>query len=65
MKAQWVEFFGRDRVHAKRKALEYWYQNRHALHLTLADFFARCRISPDNRTITFHGTAAGDLRHLA
>ena len=45
---------GRDRTHAKRKALDFWYQNRDRLHLSLRDFFSRCRLSADERTITFH-----------
>jgi hypothetical protein len=60
-----VAFNGRDRAHAKRKALDYWYHNRERLGLTLSDFFARCRLSPDNRTITFHGIGAADVRHHA
>lgn len=48
-----MQFFGRDRTHAKRKALDFWYQNRDRLHLSLRDFFSRCRLSHDERTITF------------
>ena len=48
-----VAFCGRDRTHAKRKALDFWYQNRERLRLSLRDFFLRCRLSPDERTITF------------
>jgi hypothetical protein len=49
-----VEFIGRDRAHAKRKALDYWYHNRDLLKLSMADFFKSCRMSADCRTITFH-----------
>jgi hypothetical protein len=49
-----LQFSGRDRAHAKRKALDYWYRNHERLRLNLRDFFARCRLSADERTITFH-----------
>ena len=48
-----VTFCGRDRTHAKRKALDFWYQNRDRLGMTLRDFFQRCRLSSDERTIIF------------
>lgn len=48
-----VNFSGRDRTHVKRKALDYWYHNRSVLRLSMNEFFARCRLSPDERTITF------------
>lgn len=47
-------FSGYDRADAKRKALNFWYQNRDQLKLTLRDFFLRCRLSADERTITFY-----------
>lgn len=48
-----IEFSGRDRAHVKRKALDYWYNHRDFLKLSLRDFFSRCRLSSDERTITF------------
>jgi len=48
-----VNFSGRNRTHVKRKALDYWYHNRTVLRLSMNEFFARCRLSPDERTITF------------
>jgi hypothetical protein len=48
-----IEFSGRDRAHAKRKALDYWYQHRDALNLSMRDFFLRCRLKSDERTIVF------------
>jgi hypothetical protein len=48
-----VFFSGRDRVHVKRKALDYWYQNRQSLGLNLCAFLCRCTLSGDGRTITF------------
>jgi hypothetical protein len=48
-----VAFNGKSRTHVKRKALEYWYQNRSVLQLSLRDFFQRCRLRPDGKAITF------------
>jgi len=48
-----VNFSARSRVHVKRKALGYWFHNRSALGLSLSEFFRCCRMSPDERTITF------------
>lgn len=57
-----VNFNGRDRVQVKRKALDYWYDNRDKLQLSLRDFFSRCRMSRDERTITFSPTISGNVR---
>jgi hypothetical protein len=48
-----IEFNGRDRVHAQRKAVNWWYIHRQRLGLCLKDFFLRCRWSDDQRTIIF------------
>ena len=48
-----VTFSGRDRVHVKQKALDYWYANQHMLRMGVREFFARCRLSLDGRAITF------------
>ena len=50
-----VEFSGRDRLQAKRKALDFWVENRAVLQLSMRDFLDRCRISPDHRKIVFSG----------
>jgi hypothetical protein len=47
-----IEFNGRDRVHAQRKAVDWWFTHRQALGLGLRAFFLRCRWS-DERTIVF------------
>jgi hypothetical protein len=52
-----IAFSGRDRVAAKRRALEYWYRNSRKSGLSLKDFLKRCRLSTDERRIVF---AAGD-----
>jgi hypothetical protein len=59
-----VNFSGRDRVHAKRKALDYWYNNRDVLGLSVMDFFRRCRLSPDERTITFIPSISGNVKAI-
>ena len=57
-----VNFSGRDRVQTKRKALDYWYHNRDTLRLSMRDFFSHCRMSPDERTITFSSRFSGNVR---
>lgn len=47
------QFQGRDRAHAKRKALDFWYRHREQLGMSVRDFFQHCRLSHDERTITF------------
>jgi hypothetical protein len=54
--SQLIEFCGRDRVHAQRKALDWWFHHRQSLGLRLREFLALCRVSDDQRTITFVGT---------
>jgi hypothetical protein len=54
-----VNFTGRDRVHVKRKALDYWVHNRALLRIGLQEFFRHCRLSPDERTITFTRSFSG------
>jgi len=49
-----IEFSGRDRVHARRKALDWWFHHRQALGLCLREFLSRCQVSDDQRTIIFH-----------
>ncbi|HEY2748170.1 MAG TPA: hypothetical protein VGL86_26280 [Polyangia bacterium] len=51
-----IEFCGRDRVHAQRKAVDWWFHHRMTLGLRLREFLARCRWSDDQRTIIFTGT---------
>ena len=51
-----VEFVGRDRVHVRRLAVNWWYSHRQQLGLCLKEFFLRCRLSADQRTIIFQRT---------
>ena len=39
-----IEFNGLTERLAKRRALNYWYQHRGELDLSVAEFFARCRV---------------------
>ena len=48
-----VEITGRDRMHVKRRALDYWFRHRGALNCTVRDFLEQCRLSTDEKTITF------------
>lgn len=59
-----VNFSGRDRVSVKRKALDYWYDNRDKLQLSMRDFFSRCRMSRDGQTITFSAPISANVRSL-
>jgi hypothetical protein len=52
-----VEFRAADLAHARRKALDFWYNNRHTLGLTRRDFFAQRELRKGN-TIVF-APAAG------
>jgi hypothetical protein len=57
-----VNFTGRNRVQVKRKALDYWFHNRDRLRLGLNEFFSHCRLSSDERTITFSRSFSGSLK---
>jgi hypothetical protein len=48
-----IEFSGRDRVQAQRRALDWWFHHRQTLGLRLREFLCNCRWSDDRRTITF------------
>jgi hypothetical protein len=48
-----MTFVGRDAMHARRVALNWWYQHREMHGLVAHAFFARCRQSFDGRTIWF------------
>ena len=56
-----IEFSGRDGVHARRKAVDWWFHHRVTLGLRLREFLACCRVSEDQRTITFTGTFTGTV----
>lgn len=50
------EFSGLSARVAKRRALQYWYNNREALGLSMAEFFGRCRVRSSGAAthITFY-----------
>jgi len=54
------EFSGLTAHVAKRRALNYWYQNRDDLGMSLSEFFGRCRVSTHGRAtqITFYRAAS-------
>jgi len=49
-----VTFAGRDPQHVRKLALGWWYQHRDEHGLFMRDFFARCRMSNDGRTISYY-----------
>jgi hypothetical protein len=49
-----MTFSGRDAGHVRRVALGWWYQHRTEHGLYVKDFFARCRMSADGRTISYY-----------
>ena len=48
-----VVFSGKDRIDAKRRALDYWYRASRPQGVTLRAFLLRCRLS-DESVITFY-----------
>ncbi len=54
------EFSGLSPRVAKRRALQYWYNNRDSLGLSLSEFFGRCRVRSAGRAthITFYAEGA-------
>ena len=48
-----IIFSGRDRIDAKRRAMDYWYRRHRLRGLTLRQFLLRCRLVEDN-VITFY-----------
>jgi hypothetical protein len=48
-----MQFKGRDRKDAKRKALSYWHSHSRELGLSLREFLTHCRIGPKEKTIVF------------
>jgi hypothetical protein len=49
-----LTFSGRDADHVRRVALGWWYQHRSEHGLYVKDFFSRCRMSADGRTISYY-----------
>lgn len=54
------EFSGLSARVAKRRALQYWYNNRDSLGLSLNEFFGRCRLRTTGAVshITFYAEPA-------
>ena len=51
--ARTLKFTGKNRLEAKRKALQFWYVNRDALRQSMEDFAKHCTLSPDQKVITY------------
>jgi hypothetical protein len=50
-----VRIRGRNRVEAKKRALNFYVSNRELLGGSMKDFFKRCTIDPSGRTIIYRG----------
>jgi len=48
-----VVFGGRDRIEAKRRALDHWYRRTRHRGVTLRQFLSRCRLTGE-REITYY-----------
>ncbi len=48
-----LEFTGRNRLEAKRKALRFWRSHQGLLRESMQDFVKRCTLSPDEKVITY------------
>jgi hypothetical protein len=53
-----VVFNGRDRIDAKRRAMDYWYRQPRQSGLTLRQFLTCCRLTSD-REITYYPQQRG------
>jgi len=51
--AKTLKFVGKNRFDAKRKALRFWYANQDVLHESMQEFAKRCRLSSDQKVITY------------
>ena len=51
-----IVFNGRDRIDAKRRAMDYWYRRHRLEGVTLRQFLLRCRLV-DDKVITFYPPA--------
>ena len=48
-----LKFIGKNRFDAKRKALRFWYTHRDTLHENMQEFAKNCRLSTDQKIITY------------
>jgi hypothetical protein len=51
--AKTLKFVGKNRLDAKRKALRFWYANQAVLRESMQEFAKRCRLSSDQKVITY------------
>jgi hypothetical protein len=50
-----VKIRGKNRDEVKKRALDYYFCNREQLGETMKDFFKRCTIDPNGKTIVYRG----------
>lgn len=51
-----VKFKGKNRVEVKKRVLDYYFCNREQLEIeSMKDFFRRCVIDPNGKTIIYMG----------
>ncbi len=48
-----LQFIGKNRFDAKRKALRFWYTHRDTLHENMQEFAKNCTLSADQKVITY------------
>jgi hypothetical protein len=46
-----VKISGRNRIDVKKRVLDYYFCNRDQLRESLKEFFKRCTIDPDGKTV--------------
>jgi hypothetical protein len=50
-----VRIRGRNRIDAKKRALNYYFSNREHLGESMKDFLRRCSIDPSGKVVTYRG----------
>lgn len=50
-----VKIRGKDRIDAKKRALNYYVSNREQLGGSMKEFLKRCTIDPSGKTIIYRG----------
>ncbi len=48
-----VVFRGRNRMDARKKALDYWFSNREQFDGSMKDFIRKCSMDPSGRVIMY------------
>ncbi|MBW2073019.1 MAG: hypothetical protein JRI89_17460 [Deltaproteobacteria bacterium] len=50
-----VKIRGKDRIDVKKRALNYYFDNRDILGSSMKEFLRRCTIDPSGKTIIYRG----------